>query len=163
MNNWLDRLVVLFGALPLMIAGCQGNPVNDPTYQFHNAATYPHARKPEYIWGFSNASKEYLHGVGVKWKGGVAAAGELPPSGPSGGGATDNEGWEPMPERVTLHWSNSDKVRHEKTVEVATALPDAATFTGTIWFKYLPDGTWVMVPISKEEQMRRSKAHLSMP
>jgi hypothetical protein len=54
----------------------------------------------------------------------------------------------PMPEKVTVEWKTADGNSHHQEVAVAKLVDQPATFSGTIYFRFNPDGTVTVVPLT---------------
>lgn len=124
----------------------------------------PPIRNLSYAWGYFNTTKTNLDDVQISypWRTQTmkSGAGFLPPCGPHDLGKRESIGFDPIPETVTVTWKTADGERHRQEARVASAIPDLAHFSGTVYFIFVNDGTVKVVPITHDEQERRVSAQL---
>ena len=115
----------------------------------------PHARDPEYSAGFYNATAHELTGVHITWEANHVpyrmGTGILIPRAEK----ESHSGPDPIPPKVTVHWTTDDGKEHTLDVEVASKVADLKGFTGTIWFKFTPAGGVEVIPMSEAEKEDR--------
>ena len=58
----------------------------------------------------------------------------------AGGEEMSNDVPDPIPVRVIVSWKTPDGLAHEQSVELAGKIPNAASFTGGIWFVFTDKG-----------------------
>ena len=109
-----------------------------------------HPRWPDYAVGFANRTKAELNGVSANWTWhGVDSS---MPCGRLNVGSTA-EGFEapdPIPPEITVIWKTADGAEHRQDMVVAKKIPNIATWTGTVWFRFAEKSVEV-VPLSKEQ------------
>lgn len=123
----------------------------------------PHARNPRYALGYANATGAEINNIGLDWSvdgvafhdgtGGLAARGS----------GQNSEAPDPIPPKATLSWETTDGQKHRQELEVASRVPDLANFSGTVWFKIMPDGSVRLVPLTTEEMEQRAIAGKPIP
>jgi hypothetical protein len=127
-----------------------------------DASARPHEEVTRYSLGFANATVSETGRVRLLWKvDGVDVqhnGRSLPPEGQD----EMHSFSDPIPEKGTILWDTPDGKQHRQEVEVAKRVPDIQHFSGTLWFKITADGV-VVVPLTKEETLRRVREHKPYP
>ena len=117
-------------------------------------------RTPIYYWGILNNSEQILRDlqfVAVDDTGKVVDSLALSQRYP-GQGWHEGPGLAPIATIGKLTWC-IDSVNNEQTLAVASVLPDAKTFHGTIWLVYRgPEKRWKVVSLSEDEKWERAAA-----
>lgn len=117
---------------------------------------YPHLKSPPYDWTFENTIGPDLDNVKLRWdvgRGRTAAAGAG--SLRKGSTASDNEGFDPMPQRGTMHWRVlPDGPIQTQQIEIASRIPDAEKFEGTIYIVF-NGKSWDVEAVPKSHQLSR--------
>jgi len=109
--------------------------------------------KMPYDIGFRSVGKGNLDEVELRWAANgrdyMAGAGFLSPGGTKTNGLTNHP--PPIPEKATLTWKSPDGKHHKEEVAIRALVPDPNHFYGTIWIKFMPDGTPKVKPMSWDE------------
>jgi len=122
----------------------------------------PHARRPEYSIGFANRTKELYSGVGSEWV--INGVKYAPGAGMLGPGSEKEYRYapDPIPPAATVVWKTPDGKEHRQKVELPKNIRDDATWTGTIWFKFIDKGVEV-APLSRAEMHKLAQAQKEYP
>jgi hypothetical protein len=116
------------------------------------------AKDPPYAWGFCNSTGKSFDNVHIDFVINGAHATDGPGRLSSGGtgGAQSMFAPGPIPQTVTVSWRDGEHFLRED-VEVASKIADPAGFTGTIWFKFLSNGTVAVIPMTEAEMTERAR------
>jgi hypothetical protein len=118
---------------------------------------------PEYSMGCSNDTPSLIGASRINWRIGTDDRHET--FGYIGVGTlgVKDPAQRPIPQTATVTWETADGKAHSQRVDVAKKMVAPAKFSGTIFFKFMPDGSVQVVPLTYDDIHRLSYANQKYP
>lgn len=114
---------------------------------------------PPYGMGFHNETTATITDTRVDWTSDRGAFNDGAGILAAGADGTTSSDPRPIPLKATVTWKTADGKPHSQVVEVANLIPEPAKFSGTIYFKFMSDGSVKVVPLTYT-QIQNLAAHL---